>query len=198
MDESTMMDETTSGGGIAPGPDQECPGAEVVNTTTGTGDKQSPVFAIEGDSLRVTAAVTATSQDPEDAFVGIRVRTDNDEGVGNFTKDDEGTESSIINEGPGDFFLDILAVNADYEIVVEDCAGTSQGGDTTDNDDTDDSNNGGGGSDEDTDDDGVIDNTVPRKPLPDTGGSTALIVGGSALLLLYGGLVAWRLKSREQ
>ncbi|MDP9478065.1 MAG: hypothetical protein M3R38_20685 [Actinomycetota bacterium] len=47
-------------------------------------------------------------------------------------------------------------------------------------------------------DDGVIDNTIPKKPLPDTGGFTALMIGGSALLLLYGCLVAWRLKTRER
>ncbi|MDP9455255.1 MAG: hypothetical protein CYG60_18460 [Actinobacteria bacterium] len=43
----------------------------------------------------------------------------------------------------------------------------------------------------------VIRETIPKKPLPDTGGSTALVIGG-ALLLLYGGLVAWRLKTRER
>ncbi len=44
----------------------------------------------------------------------------------------------------------------------------------------------------------VIRETIPNKPLPDTGGSTVLMVGGSVLLLLYGGLVAWRLKTRER
>ncbi len=176
------MEDTTDF--IAPGPDEECPGAEVVNTTTGTGDKESPVFAIEGDSLRLTVAVAATSQNSDDAFVGISVRTEDDEGVGSFSKDGEGTESSIVNEGPGNFFLDILSANAEYTIVVEDCDGSDQGGNTN--------------GDEDTDDDGVIDDTIPKKPLPDTGGSTALMIGGSALLLLYGSLVAWRLKTRER
>ena len=109
--------------------------------------------------------------------------------------DPTGTDSTAVIDGPGAFDLQIDADGASYEIAF--CQPPGEGGGTDGN--TDD-NDGGGGSDGggDNDDDGVIDNTIPKKPLPDTGGSTALMVGGSALLLLYGGLVAWRLKTRER
>jgi hypothetical protein len=34
-----------------------------------------------------------------------------------------GTDSSIVNAGPGAFFLDILAFSTDYLVTVEDCVG---------------------------------------------------------------------------
>lgn len=171
---------------VVPGPDDECPGAEVVNTTTGTGSKQSPVFAIEGNSFRITTTVEPVSQDPSLAGVSAVVNTEDDDLVTIFSKEGAGTESSVVNEGPGRFFLGFNAANANYAVVVEDCVGAADnGGDGNDGDDGD-------------ADDGVIDDTIPDKDLPDTGGSTALMVGGSAILLLYGGLVAWRLKTRER
>ena len=57
------------------------------------------------------------------------------------------------------------------------------------------------GADQDDGDqngDGVIDGTVPDKDLPNTGGSLLIAAGGAAILLVYGGLVAWRLKTRER
>ena len=174
----------TMGGG-------NCPGAEtVLDDFTGSGDQQTETFDITGESFRVTFDI-ANSTDDEDPFLlfDITVNEDNGDFVDSISQEDEGAGSSIVNQAPGTFFLDVSATNVDYTITVEDCTGEdTQGGGTTDNT----------GGDEDTDNDGVIDNTIPNKDLPDTGGSTALTVGGSVLLLLYGGLVAWRLKSREQ
>ena len=184
---------TTGGGDIAPGPDEGCPGAEVINTTTGSGNKQSQIFDISGDSFRITTNVQPTS-DPQNVFFDVDVRTADDEPVTNIDPEAVGTDSSIVNAGPGRFFIDVASANANYTVVVENCVRSAQNGSTNGNGDT----NGGGNTDGDANDDGVIDNTIPKKPLPDTGGSTALMVGGSALLLLYGSLVAWRLKTRER
>lgn len=166
--------------------DQDCPIPEEVNTTTGSGDEQSPVFDITGESFRVTIDVDPTSQDPSLAGVTVFVRTENDEPVTRIAKEGGGTETSIVNAGEDRFFLDILAANANYEIIVEDCTGDDE------------EDNGGTDEDEDTDDDGIVDGTIPKKPLPKTGGSPALFAGGAALLVLYGALVAWRLKTRER
>ena len=125
--------------------------------------------------------VTSSTDDEEDAFLGITVNDEDNEFVTSISQSGVGTDSSIVNEAPGAFFLDVVASSANYTITVEDCTEAGQG-DTTNNEDTDD----------------VIDNTIPRKPLPDTGGSTVLMVGGPALLLLYGSLVAWRLKIRKR
>ena len=37
------------------------------------------------------------------------------------------TDSSIVNSGPGAFFLDVLAANTDYVVTVEGCSGTPTG-----------------------------------------------------------------------
>lgn len=167
--------------------DQECPVPEEVNTTTGSGDEQSSVFDITGQSFRVTIDVAPTSEDPDLAGVTVFVNTEDDDSVTRIAKEGEGTEASIVNAGEDSFFLDILAANADYEITVEDCTGDT--GDGGDNDDSNDNNNGN---------DDVIDGTIPDKDLPDTGGFSVLVAGGMSLLLLSGSLVAWRLKTRER
>ncbi len=161
--------------------DQDCPAPEVVNTTTGSGDEQSPVFDTTGGSFRVTITVDPTSLDPSLAGVTVFVRTEDDEPVTRIAKEGGGTEASIVNAGPGSFFLDILAANANYEITVEDCTGD------TGND---------GGGDGDDNNDGVIDDTVPDKPLPNTGGFPLIVAGGALLISVAGMVAAWR--SKEQ
>ena len=37
------------------------------------------------------------------------------------------TDSSIVNAGPGAFFLDVLAANTDYVVTVEGCSGAPTG-----------------------------------------------------------------------
>ena len=182
-------DEGTTGGRTG---GANCPGAEtVLDNFTGSGDQQTETFDITGESFRVTFDVTNSTDDDEAVlFFNITVNEDNGDFVDTISQEGEGADSSIVNQAPGTFFLDVSAINVDYTITVEDCTGEdTQGGGTTDNT----------GGDGDANDDGVIDNTIPRKPLPDTGGSTAtLVVGGSAFLLLYGALVTWRLKTRER
>jgi hypothetical protein len=43
-------------------------------------------------------------------------------------RESPGTDSSILNAGPGSFFLDILAANTNYVVTVEDCTGAPPGG----------------------------------------------------------------------
>jgi hypothetical protein len=106
---------------VVPGPDAECPGAKVVNTTTGTGDKQSPPFNITGGRFRVTVTVVAISSDPDLAGVSVYVVNDeNNDTVTRIAKEGPGTESSVVNAGPGRFYLDLITANADYAITVED------------------------------------------------------------------------------
>lgn len=136
----------------APGPDEECPGAEIVQTTSGTGNRETAPFQVTGDRFRITAAV-APQNPTSDPFLDVTVERENGGFVSSFTVEQEGTESSLVNAGPGSFLLDIFTLNANYTIVVEDCAGDEPGN----ADNTDDANN-------------VIDDSVPNKPLPYTGG----------------------------
>jgi hypothetical protein len=107
----------------------DCPGASKANTTTGNGNKQSPVFNVTGTSFRLKVDSTATSQDPQFAMVNIFVYPEGETVgfVGTFDVEEGRDDSSIINAGPGSFYLNILAANVDYMITVEDCTGTSQG-----------------------------------------------------------------------
>lgn len=126
---------TCAGGGAAPedttpaedqytlGPDTECPGAQLVNTTTGTGNKQSAPFQITGDRFRITVTNNPTSSPSLSGVSVFVVNADSNQDVTSFDKEGAGQESSIVNRGPGTFYLDILAANAKYTVTVEDCTG---------------------------------------------------------------------------
>lgn len=157
--------------------DSECSEVETVDTFAASPgeDLTTEFFRISGERFRVSFNNEGTGF----AIVDITINGEDGDTVDSFVTGSEGQQDSLIlNQGPGNFQIETIADTDDeYSVVVESCGGSGQG---------------------DTDNDGVIDNTIPKKPLPDTGGSTALIVGGSALLLLYGSLVAWRLKTRER
>ena len=155
----------------APGPDSECPGARVVNTTTGSGDKQSSVFDVTGSSFRVTTSLTG---DSEFLFFSVDVNKENGGYATSIDRESYGTDSSIVNAGPGNFFLDILAANTNYTVTVEDCAG-SAGGDG-------DTGGSGGQPNPVNNPDEVIPDTTSRQPIPDTGGPPYLPVGAVVLL----------------
>jgi hypothetical protein len=157
----------------------DCPGAEEVNTTTGNGNKQSPVFNITGTSFRLTVESTATSEDPQFAGVTIFVYPEGEtvSYVTSFSVEEGRDDSSIVNAGPGEFYLNIFAANADYTITVEDCTGTNG---------------------EDTNQDQIITTrepeetrriiNIPKKPLPPTGGwpvygmVAGFVIAGAGLL----------------
>ncbi len=187
----------------------DCPGAEVVNTTTGTGNKQTPVFPITGTSLQITVDIEATSSDPNNALVIAQVVPEGEEfPTTSFSAEGPGTDSSIINEGPGNFFLDLLVANANYTITVEDCTGSDSpgGGGSTGaarqvnpapapaksaNAQAQAGNGGASAqSSRDRQKNNVVPKTTPRRPLPPTGGPfvsssvvvTGLVVVGAGLL----------------
>jgi hypothetical protein len=96
--DSAPASESSLEGQNAPGPDSECPGARVVNTIRGNGDKQSPVFNISGKSFRVTSTLETNSPRSFLFFADV-----NREGGGYVTSVDRespGTDSSIVNAGP--------------------------------------------------------------------------------------------------
>jgi hypothetical protein len=48
--------------------------------------------------------------------------------VTTISRESPGTDSSIVNAGPGAFFLDISAVYTNYSVTVEDCIGATPRG----------------------------------------------------------------------
>lgn len=145
--------------------DDACPTPEVVETVSGTGNQQTAPFDIEGERFLITSEVVGTG-DPDFLLFSIFVEDTNDElNLTLVDQEQEGTQSSFVNEGPGSFFLDITAANAEYEITVEDCTGIVNDDDTSNDSDADNAD------DTDADDD-VIQTSIPDKALPDTGGLT--------------------------
>jgi hypothetical protein len=108
----------------------DCPGAQTINTTTGSDDKQSQPFQTTGDSFRVTTQITTTSQDPN-AGADADVMSQDGQAIDTVGHDGAGSESSIVNAPPGSYSLDIGVDNADYTFTVEDCTGDKVGGSTT-------------------------------------------------------------------
>ncbi len=155
--EDDQPEATTASG------DDSCPTPEVVETVSGTGNQQSAPFDIEGERFLITSEVVSTAG-PNSFLFSIFVEDTNDElNLTLVDQEQEGTQSSFVNEGPGSFFLDITAIDAEYEITVEDCTGT-------DNDDGTDNDNDTDNTDDADADDDVIQTTIPDKSLPNTGG----------------------------
>jgi hypothetical protein len=184
--------------------DGDCPGAEEVEAVTGNGDKQSPVFDISGNSFRITVDSMATSQDPQVAGVTVFVRPEgnNDEIVADFAVEEGKDDSSIINAGPGRFFLEVLAANAEYTITVEDCVGANQDNGNQNNDQNSSTPEMSTSAQNPSNQkaqprrNDVTRSTIPRRRLPPTGGlSTHVMVTGSIFVgtcLLGLGLVVRR------
>jgi hypothetical protein len=107
----------------------DCPGAQTVNTTTGSEDRVSSPFRTTGDSFRVTTSITPTSQSP-DAGADADVTNQDGEIIDMVGHDGEGSESSIVNAPPGTYSLDIGVDDADYTFTVEDCTADRVGGST--------------------------------------------------------------------
>jgi len=114
------------------------------------------------------------------------------------SKDGFGTDSSIINEGPGRFFLDLNTANAEYTVTTEDCTGTSQDGDIT----TEPSAPRPPPTPDPPPKRDVIRGTIPKKPLPPTGGLpvyvmvTGSILAGTGLLGLVHDQAAFSARDR--
>jgi hypothetical protein len=177
--DSAPANDSNLEGQNAPGPDSECPGARVVNTTRGNGDKQSPVFNISGDSFRVTTTLETNS--PRFLAFGVTVNREGGAVVTSISRESPGTDSSIVNAGPGGFFLDILAFETDYVVTVEDCPGARPVEPIV-------RHNGQVGPIDRPE--GVIPRTSIRRVPPRTGGPPYLALG--VLVLLGVGLIAGR------
>ena len=183
--------ETTGGQEILCEDNEEIVGSVV----SGRDDiPETEPFDITGPDFRVIVSATSTSTPPASGAVGVDVLREGGDFEGGARAfvtefDSTGTDSSVALDGPGTFRLKIDADDASYEVAVCQTPGGGEGtnGNTDDND-----------GDGDDNDDGVIDDTIPDKDLPGTGGSPAFVVGGAALLFLYGVLVAWRLMARER
>lgn len=156
---------------------------EVFSISDNTSDIFGP-FTVEGQLFRVRFETTPAN---DGGFGSTLIEVD-DENLTAVTSEDvrNGESGTIeVNEGPGEFFLNIATSEQSYDVVVEDCAGSNGG-------------NGGGsgnvGITERRNGDVII--NVPRKPLPPTGGLPVyLMVAGS--ILAGAGLLAWRFTAQR-
>lgn len=151
----------------APGPDDQCPGAEVVEEVGPTTDNATNSFEATGDTLRVTYQVQFVEGNP---FASLDIDIEDRFGfVEGESFDESGTDSFIVvTDGPESFDLitELDPANSgEYTVVVEDCVGEQQN--SNDGDDGSEDND---ANDEDIDDGDVISDSVPDKDLPETGG----------------------------
>ena len=102
-----------------------CPGAQVVNTFTGNGNQQTPPFNITGNQFGITTNNTGTANNQMVSSIVVKDQQGNT--IDTFNPQQPGTDSTIVDAGPGQFSLNILAANNNFTVTVEDCTG-SQGG----------------------------------------------------------------------
>ncbi len=170
--EAQVRDENVS-------PTGSCPGArEALTITNETGSTLTEPFNIEGDRFRITSTVENTEFEQGTFFI-ISVEDANSVPVAVISQEKEGAKTSFVNEGPGEFSLEVDGVDANYTILVEDCVGSDENNNESGADDVVDENDDNNADDNDRDN--VI--NVPDKDLPETGGPPLL---GVALFLLAG------------
>lgn len=161
---------------------QACPGAQPVDTFTGTGNQMTPVFQTTGDSFRVS--FDATETDTESGFLSIFVDDADGNPVSTVSQETVGPGESFVNEGPGGYVLDISSFGVDYTISVEDCTGGAAPNDPPEQP-----------QDTDTPKGNVQTAQGPEiQQTPQTGGVALLPVAGAFLLIgsVAGGLFSLR------
>jgi hypothetical protein len=122
--------------------------------------------------------------------VSVWVDKANGDSVTTFSQEGPGTDSSIVNAGPGDFFIETNPANASYTIVVEDCVDTTGNPPVDTADATSEANTTGAATTVDTTsaNDRVIRDTIPEGgELPNTGGFSGLVSAVALLALLISG-----------
>jgi hypothetical protein len=109
--------------------DGSCPGAQVVNTFSGTGNQTTPVFETQGESFRISFDATNTR---ETERFNISVDSGEDGLISSVSQEGAGSGESFVSQGPGSYSLDIASALLQYDIIVEDCNGGGSGGNGVD------------------------------------------------------------------
>jgi len=99
----------------------------VVEEFEGNGDTTTPPFDISGERFLVNYTAVNTGPPEVPGVLGVIVRDANDNQVGNARLDGEGSNTLSIDEGPGQFTIEVISAEVDYTISVEDCEGSGQG-----------------------------------------------------------------------
>jgi hypothetical protein len=143
----------------APGPDEGCENPQEVTSFTGTENQRTDPFEITGETFRLRYETAPEGADPFLPTVEVDVLNAQGQPTGEgflAFEGEDGTENVLA--GPGTFRLEIRAEDASYRITVEDCTETAQEPPPDDQP----------GDVDDPDD--VVDDSIPDKPLPNTGG----------------------------
>lgn len=187
----------------------DCPGAEVIGTT-GPTDRDVIIgpFSVTGDEFRLTYETTDADESGV-PFFDVTVLDEARNEVGGLVIFDEGIEREIVRASPGSFTIEARAEDLKYTITGEDCTGRDNPGPPGPP-----SGDSGDGrqpvptnpvpedqykSDVDPPNehvidprDDVIDNTVSKKPLPNTGGLPLLGLAVFGLICVSAGFALLR------
>ena len=156
--------------------EEGCTDPRTIETFSGSEDRITDQFEVTGDTFRITYETTVSDPDAVDESLDVTVLDEDGAVIDSFFVSESGSGSETILAGPGTFSLEIEAGDIDYEITVEDCTG--DGDDNGGDDNGDDDKRDRVVVEEQT----VIIRTIPRKPLPPTGGLPVyFMVAGSIL-----------------
>ena len=160
----------------------ECPGARLIDSVGPTDEDlatRRPI-PITGESFRLTYETTDADQSGL-PFFDVTVLDEAGNEVGGQVIFDEGVVREIVRASPGRFDIETRAEDLKYKLTIEDCTGGANpppGG------------SGGGASDDqygnDVDNpDDVVDDTISKKPLPNTGGVPLLGFAAFGLICTF-------------
>ena len=190
---SAQTTQTAAQAQYITGPNNVCQSAQVVSTTAGTKDKQSPIFQIAGGRARITIVNKPESQKLDKSNLSASLNEASGDLIKEVSKKGKGTTSTFVNTGSGNFYIQTDATNANYAVIVQVCTNTQVNNPpnptTPPTTPTTNSPTLPGNVSSPS---GVMPNTNPGGTLADTGGmSPGLVALALGLVLLGGGLFVY-------
>jgi hypothetical protein len=170
--------------------DEGCADPQTVDTFNGTQNQITRPFNITGNTFRLRYDLTDADDDPEN-FTSFSLRPIGEDGIGvgqSVLVFDPETASQNILEGPGSFTLEIESGGLEYSVTVEDCTGTAPGNAETSTPEASQPTPAPKATPKQKEK--VMRKTVPKRPLPPTGGTPTsyaiygFVLGGASLLAL--------------
>ncbi len=172
--------------------DEGCAQPEVVDTFSGTQNQITRPFNITGNTFRLRYDITEIDRDPV-LFDSFSIRPIGEDGIGvgeSVLVFEPGAGSQNILEGPESFTLEIESDGFDYSVTVEDCTGTAPGVAPPAAPTPPAPKAAPAPKATPKQKEKVMRETVPKRPLPPTGGAPTsyavygFVLGGASLLAL--------------
>jgi LPXTG-motif cell wall-anchored protein len=194
-----------------PGPDasEGCDNPKEITTFAGQERRRTESFEVPTDVVRIRYFIEPMTTSGGFLAVDVLKEDDNlffDGFVTEVANDPSGGSENILLDEPGSYYLEIDPFDVQYQIAVDSCGGDLPPQQGSSGNDVPDSQSGGSGNDvpgstttangQHVDAAKVIEETISKKPLPNTGGIA--ILAPAAGLFLISGAVAGLLVRRRR